>query len=250
VVAARVIQAGERITGDAITVQSVPGTALLEGRFANLADVEGQVATSPIFPGEQVTISRLTDVAGADTLAFKVPAGMRALALEVPHESWIAAGLPQPGDRVDILGIATLVKVDPLTGEERPDLAGAYLAQNVEILAVAQTIVKSVTAVKDPDAVSGTDGTPGAEASSTVTPEDGTGAVDTETTKSQDSGQTFQTAVSITLALDPELAAKIAMIDAIKDDQAQYRLLVRQKGDGTEVTGPITWSWEDIFPDQ
>jgi hypothetical protein len=150
---------------------------------------------------------------------------------------------------VDIFGIATLVKVDPLTGEERPDLTGAYLAQNVEILAVAQTIIQSVTAVKDEDAVAGAEGTPAAT-EGTVTP-DGTGAaVDTETTKVQDTGQTFQTAVSITLALTPELAAKIAMLDAIKDDQAQYRMLVRQKGDANEVTGPITWSWEDIFPDQ
>jgi Flp pilus assembly protein CpaB len=243
VVAVRDIPAGTEITAADLTVQSIPGSALLPGRFADLESLVGQVATSPIFTGEQVTASRLTTTAGASTIAFKVPDGMRAVSVMVPHESWIVGGLPQPGDRVDILAIATLVKVDPLTGEERPDLIGAYIAQDVEILAVAQTLVQSVTAVEptDPSTAPQDGETPAAG----ETPASG---VDTETTKVQDTGQTFQSAVSITLALPPELAAKVAMVDAIDDSAAQYRVLIRQKGDGTPIEGTAAWSWEDIFP--
>lgn len=241
VVAVRDIQAGQKISAADLDVVSVPGAALLPGRFADPTLLVGQVATSPIFAGEQVTLNRITQTAGAATLAFKVPDGMRAVALEVPHESWIAAGLPQPGDRVDVLAIATLIRVDPLTGEQRPDLTGAYIAQNVEILAVAQTLVQSVTAVNR----TGT-GDPSADA--TATPGAGETDIDSQLGTVQDSGQTFQTAISVTLALPPELAAKVAMLDAVKDDQAQYRLVVRQKGDDEEIAGTAAWSWDDIFP--
>jgi pilus assembly protein CpaB len=247
VVATRLIQAGEKITADALTVESVPGAALLEGRFADPIALEGQVATSPIFPGEQVTLNRITNTAGASTLAYKVPDGLRAVSLEVPHESWIAGGLPQPGDRVDVVAIATLVKIDPLTGEERPDLLGAFVAQNVEILAVAQTLVQSVTAVTDSGTGTGTQANPSATPADPNAPTDPS-VLDTSGATVQDTGETFQTAISVTLALTPELAAKIAMLDAVKDDTAQYRLVVRQKGDTTEITGAASWSWEDLFP--
>jgi len=244
VVAVRDIQAGQKISAADLDVVSVPGAALLPGRFADPTLLVGQVATSPIFAGEQVTLNRITETAGAATLAFKVPDGMRAVALEVPHESWIAAGLPQPGDRIDVLAIATLIKVDPLTGEQRPDLMGAYIAQNVEILAIAQTLVQSVTAVNR----TGGDDPANPSADATTTPGAGETDIDSQLGTVQDSGQTFQTAISVTLALPPELAAKVAMLDAVKDDQAQYRLVVRQKGDDEEITGTAAWSWDDIFP--
>jgi Flp pilus assembly protein CpaB len=248
VVATRDIQAGQKIVAEDLTVISVPGAALLPGRFADPTILVGQVASTSIFVGEQVTERRITAVAGAATLAFKVPDGMRALSLEVPHESWIAAGLPQPGDRVDVLAIATLVKVDPLTGEQRPDLTGTYIAQDVEILAVAQTLVQSVAAVSEDTATvdpagedTAAEGTPVADG------ENAPATIDTETTTVDDTGETFQTAISVTLALTPELAAKVATVDAVKDDQAQYRLVVRQKGDTSEINGTTTWSWDDIF---
>lgn len=239
VVAARVIQPGEKITADMLQVETIPGAALLDGRFNTITGVEGQIASSPIFPREQVTTNKITPLAGEQTLAFKVPKGLRAISLQVPHEAWIAAGLPQPGDRIDVLAIATLVKIDPLTGEERPDLAGAYLAQDVEVLAVSQTLINSVTPVKD--------------AATTTTDPSATpvgGDVQTTAPVAADSGETFEAAISITLALTPDLAAKVAMLDAVKDDAAQYRILVRQKGDTDPVSGKTQWSWEDLFPER
>src|SRR6185503_2382786 len=156
----------------------------------------GQVAIAPLYAGEQVLSSKVTTFEGQDTLTWKVPSGMRALSLTVPHEAWINAGLPQPGDHVDVVGVTTFITTDPLTGEEKPNLLGGYVAQNVEVLAVAQTVVKTVPKVKDGKPESGS----------------GTGALGAQ------DASTYEKAISITLALPPDLVAKVAMLDALKDD--------------------------------
>jgi len=233
VVLTRDVAAGEKITSDMLTTRTIPGGALLPGRVTEIEDVLGKVATTPMFAGEQVIAAKVTTYEGQNTLAYKVPEGMRALSLMVPHEAWIAGGLPQPGDRVDIMGITTLVKTDPLTGEEKPDVVAGIIAQDVEVLAVSQSLVRRVvnTDLKangeagsiDPVAASAP-GNPGEEP------------------------ETFQDSVSITLALPIDLAAKVAIIDAMEDSQGQFRILVRQKGDSQAVTGQQTWSLDEVFP--
>ena len=227
VVVTRDVQAGEKITADMLTTRPLPAAALLAGHVGNTDDVVGKVATSPLYTGEQVTTPKVTTYEGQNSLAWKVPEGKRALSLMVPHEAWVAAGLVQPGDRVDILGITTLTAVDPLTGVERPDTITGIIAQDVEVLAVSQTLVKVIpnTDVKT------------AGASGAVAP----------TGKPGEDAATYEKAISITLALTPELAAKVALIDAMKDEQGQYRILPRQKGDSTQLSGGTTWSLEDIF---
>ncbi|MGE5595753.1 MAG: Flp pilus assembly protein CpaB [Hyphomicrobiales bacterium] len=240
VVVTRDVAAGERITSDMLTTKTIPAGALLPGRVTDISDVTNKVATAPLFAGEQVIAAKVTTYEGQNTLAFKVPEGMRALSLQVPHEAWIAAGLPQPGDRVDVMGLTTLMKTDPLTGEEKPDVVAGIIAQNVEVLAVSQTLVKTVpnTDLQKAQAT----GTPGAE---------GTAAADTVSSapvvESDKDAETFEKSISITLALPPELAAKVAIIDAMDDTAGQYRLLPRQKGDDTPITGTQTWSLDEVF---
>lgn len=235
VVVARDIQPGEQITADMLTTKPIPVTALLSGRIKDVEEIEGKVATAPLFAGEQVIEAKVTTYAGQNTLAFKVPAGLRSLSLEVPHEAWIAGGLVQPGDRVDILGITVLAKTDPLTGEEKPNVVSGYLVQDAEVLAVSQKIVKSIPnldlRVKNPQAA----GTAGAAVAPVASPGDKT--------------DSFEKAISVTLALTPEQAAKVALIDAMKDDAGQYRILVRQKGDTNKVTGTQAWTLDETIPD-
>lgn len=226
VVLTRNVAAGEKITADMVTTKSVPVSALLEGRVTDVNSVVGKVATAPLFAGEQVISQKVTAFEGENTLAYKVPEGRRALSLMVPHEAWNAGGLVQPGDRVDVLGVTTFVKVDPLTGEERPDLLAGYIAQDVLVLAVSQTLVKIVPNLENRDS--------------------GGGSLEYSAIAG-DSGETFQEAISVTLALTPEEAAKVAIIDAMKDDQGQYRILVRQTGDSDLLTGNREWSYEDLF---
>ncbi len=230
VVLTRDVAVGEKITADMLTTRTIPATALLPGRVkdSEMSSLVGRVATAPMFAGEQVIEAKVTTYVGQDTLAYKVPQGMRAISLQVPHEAWIAGGLPQPGDRVDILGITTLSRVDPLTGEERPNVVSGYLAQDVEVLAVGQTVVKTVPKV---------DGSGDEEATVAET----SGAVKQE-------NATYEKSISITLALPPDLAAKVALIDAMRDDVGQYRILPRQKGDSDPITGKQVWTYDDLFP--
>jgi Flp pilus assembly protein CpaB len=227
VVMTRDIKVGEKITADMLTTRAIPASAVLPNHATKPEDVVGKVATGPIYTGEQVLNAKVTSFNEQNSLAFRVPDGMRALSLQVPHEAWIAAGLVQPGDRVDVIGITTLSKTDPLTGQEKPDVLSGVIAQDVEVLAVAQSIVRVVPNLDQ-------------------RAKQASGATNTAGSPLGD-GATYEKSISVTLALTPEAAAKVALIDALKDDVAQYRLIVRQKGDGTPIAGRVTWSLEDVF---
>jgi pilus assembly protein CpaB len=236
VVASRDINPGDRITGDMVTVKTLPGIALQVGRFADANLVVGKVATTHILSGEQVVAPKITTFDGQNSLSFKVPDGLRALALTVPHESWIVGGLVQPGDRVDVVGITMLTGVDPLTGQERLSLVTGVIAENIEVLAVSQVLVKTVPNL-DRRSQAG-EGDPAAAPATTTVSSGG----------SLTEAKSYEESISVTLAFTVEEASKIALIDAMKDDVGQWRLIVRQKGDGAGVAGRRVWTLEDVFP--
>ena len=239
VVLTRNVNVGEKITADMLSTKTVPAVALVDGWIGSdeAQSLVGQVAVAPLYAGEQVLNSKVSTYEGQDSISWKVPAGMRALSVQVPHEAWIAAGLPQPGDRVDVLGITAFVTTDPLTGEEKPDLLAGYLAQDVQVLAVAQTIVKTI---------------PKIETKSDDKTGNGAAAVSTnpaaQAVAPSDETATFEKSISLTLALPPDLAAKVALLDALEDDIGQYRILPRQRGDADPISGKTTYNYEDIFP--
>lgn len=243
------VNVGDTITSDVLGTKTVPAAGLVDGYFTekDLLSLEGKVATAPMYVGEQVLAAKVTTYDGQDTVAWKVPNGMRGLSLMVPHEAWIAAGLPQPGDRIDVLGITTLMTTDPLTGEEKPDVLAGYIAQDVLVLAVAQSVVRTVPKI-DADATTAggvLDSGEGAEGSEGAA---GSGIQQSQAVAPSTDGATYEKSVSVTLALPPDLAAKVALIDAMKDDIGQYRLLVRQKGDAEPVGGRQVFTYEDLFP--
>jgi hypothetical protein len=47
--------------------------------------------------------------------------------------------------------------------------------------------------------------------------------------------------------MTPDLAAKVAIIDAMKDDEGQWRIIVRRKGEDEPVTGQQAWTMDDVF---
>ncbi|MGB4863499.1 MAG: Flp pilus assembly protein CpaB [Tepidiformaceae bacterium] len=239
VVVTRDVNVGEKITADMLGTKTVPAVALVNGylKDTEATALVGQIAVAPLYAGEQVLNSKVSTYEGQNTITWKVPDGMRALSLMVPHEAWIAGGLPQPGDRVDILGITAFVKTDPLTGEERPDLLAGYIAQDVEILAVSQTLVKTFPKIADKPADGSSTG------AAEVSPNPGTQAIAPDK-----DGATYEKAISITVALPPDLVAKVALIDAMKDEDAQFRILPRQRGDADPISGKTTFSYDDIFP--
>ena len=230
VVIKRDVGFGEKITSDMVSIEPVSVSALLPGVYTSIDDVVGKVATTRLYPGEQLIPGKVTTFDEQNTLAFKVPEGMRGLSLMIPHEAWDTGGLVQPGDRVDVLGITVLTTVDPLTGQEKPEIVSGIIAQNVAVLAVSQTIVQ--VAPKSDVAPTGD------------TAEDGEEVANFQPL---DETATYEAAISVTLALTPEQAAKIAIIDAMDDKDGQWRLLPRQQGDGDEISGDVTWTLDDVF---
>ena len=152
---------------------------------------------------------------------------------------------------MDVLGLTTLSKIDPLTGAEKPDVIAGILASDVEVLAVSQTLVKVVvnTDAQKAKAAAGTtaaagESTPGATTGTTTGTAASGGAVDPDKEKDL---ATYEKAISLTLALPVDLAAKVAIIDAMKDEVGQWRILPRQKGDAKAIEGAQLWSLEDVF---
>jgi pilus assembly protein CpaB len=221
VVLARDVTAGEKITSDMLTTKTVPATALLAGHSTNMDDFVDKVAVQTMYAGEQVLTAKVVGFDGGSSLTFKVPEGMRGLGLTVPHESWIIGGLPQPGDRVDVVAITAFRVTDPLTGTERPELISGIIAEDVEVLAMGQTLVAGVAP---------------AETSS------GAAAAEEST-----DGTSREGAISVTLALTPEQAAKVALIDAMEDNEGQWRLIARRKGEADPLTGATSWTLDEIF---
>jgi Flp pilus assembly protein CpaB len=238
VVLTKNVNVGDKITSDMLGTKTIPAAGIVEGYFkdSDMSTLVGKVATAPMYSGEQVLAAKVTTYEGQDTATWKVPEGMRGLSLQVPHEAWIAAGLPQPGDRVDVLGITTLMKVDPLTGEEKPDVIAGFVAQDVLVLAIAQSVVRTIPKI-DADAKTSGDGS-----------SSGTGIEQSQAVSPEQEATTYEKSMSVTLALPPDLAAKVALLDAMEDDTGQYRLLVRQKGDTAPVQGKQIYSYEDVFP--
>lgn len=238
VVVTRDIPAGTRVTSDMVTVASVPAGVVLPGHLESQDDVVGKITTSPLYKDEQVLQAKVTTFEGQNTLSFKVPDGMRAIAIEVPHEAWIVGGLLQPGDRIDFIGLTTLSRTDPLTGAERPDVVAGIVAQDVEVLAASQKTVKKIV---------NTDQKKATDASATATVESAPLTSTDSSGKPLEDPDTYEASISVTLALPPDLAAKVSIIDALKDDVGQYRLVLRQKGDDTELSGTVLWSFDEVF---
>ncbi|MFQ5878692.1 MAG: Flp pilus assembly protein CpaB [Dehalococcoidia bacterium] len=151
VMAKQAIPAGTRITAEMLEVRLVPTDLVLSNSFEATEPIADKVARFPIAAGEQVLAtdvalsavavgSQATDV----PLSFIVPPGMRAVSVPV-SEVVSAGGLLRPGDFVDIIGIFDVVFYgvdadDPTSKEEVDKYVTMTVLQNVEVLAVAQTL--------------------------------------------------------------------------------------------------------------
>lgn len=139
VVAAVDIPARTLITAEMVKVKSIPVGAKTEAAYDDVDDVVGKVTRYPIVIDEQVTSVKTVSLQGQqmiDALAFVIPKGMRAISIKA-DQVLSAGGLVLPGDYVDILAV---FNVEDQKGEEREAYLVRTILQNVEVLAVAQTI--------------------------------------------------------------------------------------------------------------
>jgi pilus assembly protein CpaB len=139
IVAAADIPARTLITADMLELKSIPADAKMEAGYDNIDDVVGEVTRFPIVADEQVTSAKIVSLQGQqmiDALAFVIPDGMRAISIKA-DQVLSAGGLVLPGDYVDILAVFS---VSDEKGEDHESYLVRTILQNVEVLAVAQTI--------------------------------------------------------------------------------------------------------------
>ena len=150
VVVARVpIRQRTSVTADMLELKNVPVDARVVGAVAGITDVVGKVTKFPIDVNQQVSTSAIVDTTkpiGATALAPVVPDGRRAISISA-SQVVTAGGLLLPGDYVDVVWECCSGGIQwQANGKSQSTSAIIFtrsLVQNVQVAAVAQTIVPS-----------------------------------------------------------------------------------------------------------
>ncbi len=230
VVAKQDIPARTKITSGMVEVRQVPTDSHSELAYTDLSQVVGQVTRYPIATNEEVLSTKVVSLTSAaatgDSLSYVIPEGSRAISIEVTQVI-SSGGLVLPGDYVDIIGVfdVTFGSGDQEITEER--YFSRIILQNVEVLAVAQTVVDTVP---EAGTTTGTDG---------------------ETTTTDDSGQRVRNteaepepkASTVTLSVTPQEAQLLFLAE----ENGVLRLAVRPYGDATVQDIPFV-AETDLIP--
>jgi pilus assembly protein CpaB len=224
VVAAVDIPARTQITAKMVQVRDVPVGVKPEASYGSVEEVVGKVTRYPISVDEEVTSSKVVSLdatTGVDALSFTVPKGMRAISIKA-DQVLSAGGLVLPGDYVDIIAVFNVKNAE---GNEEENWLVRTVLQNIEVLAVAQTI----TDVPLPADTS--DGTAAA-----ATPSDEQRARGSEAKPDPE-------ATTLTLLVEPEQAEWLFLAEA----NGTLRAVVRGFGDSdTPDVRPIVES--ELWP--
>lgn len=157
VVAKEPIKQRETITEAKLQLIPVPNSNIIPGYFESFEDVVGKVAKFPIEKNGQVVASTIVDTSNPTSdaaLSLLVPTGKRAMSIKASQVA-NAGGLVLPGDYVDIVWICC---------QGRAALAKTVV-QNVQVAAVAQSIVDSGPSTGGSEPVAAGDAEPLPEAS-------------------------------------------------------------------------------------
>jgi pilus assembly protein CpaB len=130
VVAKAPIGPGTELTPELLDVTRIPGETMPAGAVASSESVLGRVTLAPLFAGQPVRGDYLAAKGTPAGLVSLVPAGMRAIAVDV-NETSSVAGLIVPGCRVDI--VSTL-------GQDNDHMYARTVAQDVQVVAVGQRL--------------------------------------------------------------------------------------------------------------
>jgi pilus assembly protein CpaB len=210
VVAAVDIPARTQITEKMVQVRDVPVGVKPEASYGSVEEVVGKVTRYPISVDEEVTSSKVVSLdatTGVDALSFTVPKGMRAISIKA-DQVLSAGGLVLPGDYVDLIAV---FNVKNAQGNEEENWLVRTVLQNVEVLAVAQTIT---------DVPLPADTSDGTAAAAAATPSDEQRARGSEAKPDPE-------ATTLTLLVQPEQAEWLFLAEA----NGTLRAVVRGFGD-------------------
>ena len=214
VVAKQDIPARTKITTSMVEVRQMPTNDRSELAYTDLTQVVGRVTRYPIATNEQVLSTKVVSLESAaktgDSLSYVIPEGKRAISIQV-SEVVSSGGLVLPGDYVDIIGV-----FDVTFGAGDQEITvdkyfSRIILQNIEVLAVAQTVVDT-----PPEA--GT--TTGADGETTTTDADGQRVRNTEAAPEPK-------ASTVTLSVTPQEAQLLFLAE----ENGVLRLAVRPYGD-------------------
>ncbi|MDD5130720.1 MAG: Flp pilus assembly protein CpaB, partial [Candidatus Omnitrophica bacterium] len=202
---------GAVIEGEMFETSIVPNKFVQPRAVTSLDRISGMVTVAPISRGEQISLSKLTNVkqAGGGDLAELTPSGKRAISIAVDNIATLS-GMVKPGDYVDVLVIIQIPVPGP-NGQIISQTAVVPLFQNVLILAVGQNTGVSSGATSR--------------------------YAENTSESSNRSGNSL-----VTLALAPQEANLVAFVQ----EQGKLRLAMRSPADAK--IEPITpASWESFF---
>jgi pilus assembly protein CpaB len=145
VLAKQDIPARTKITTDMVGLRQMPADDRSELAYTDLSEVVGRVTRYPIATNEQVLSTKVVALEGAaatgDSLSYMIPEGRRAISIGV-SEVVSSGGLVLPGDYVDVIGVFDVEFRNAQGETETQDkYFSRVILQNLEVLAVAQTLV-------------------------------------------------------------------------------------------------------------
>ena len=141
VVASQDIKAGDKITGDMLSVATLPENGVVQGAITDRAGIAGLTARYPMAKGEQFSATKLGQTDKNKGFDAVIPPGKRAVAVEITENTSVG-GLIVAGNHVDV--IVVLTKQSSGSGTQQQEPKAVTLLQDVEVLAVAQTTQKPV----------------------------------------------------------------------------------------------------------
>jgi pilus assembly protein CpaB len=233
VVAKQDIPARTKITSAMLEVRQVPSDTRSELAYTDLSQVVGQVTRYPIATNEEVLSTKVVSLESVaktgDSLSYIIPEGKRAVSIQV-DQVISSGGLVLPGDYVDVMGVfnVTFGAGDQETTEEK--YFSRIILQNIEVLAVAQTVVDTV-----PQAA-GTTGT------DTGTPTDAQSASEQRVRNTEAAPE--PKASTVTLSVTPQEAQLLFLAE----ENGVLRLAVRPYGDAEVQDIPFVAETELIPP--
>ncbi len=136
VVAAAPVQRGVTLSTEMLTRRDWPKEFVPEGALRELEEAVGRTVWIPLVTNDVVVEPKLATKGSGRGMASLIPPGMRAVTIQTPNVATGVAGFVLPGNKVDVLWTMSQVAHDDQTGGG----STATLLQNIEILAVDQTI--------------------------------------------------------------------------------------------------------------
>jgi pilus assembly protein CpaB len=235
VVAKLDIPARTKITSGMIELRQMPVNDRSELADTDLSQVVGRVTRYPIATSEQVLSTKVVSLESAavtgDSLSYVIPEGRRAMAIKVDQVVSVG-GLVLPGDYVDVIGVFDVKFKDGDQETTEDKYFSRFILQNIEVLAVAQTVVDA-----PPEA--GTDTSSTGE-STTTTPE----TTDAQRARNTEADPEPK-ATTVTLSLTPQ-EAQLAFL---AEQNGEIRMAVRPYGESDVQNIPFVAEPELIPPD-